>query len=217
VRKSDWYGIGISLVAPPISILLGSQIGAALSLIVGVAFIVFGRLHNSDENRGERQTLFGGATPEIPPPAPVSQTDPRIVPSYEKGADGWVSEVTDDKLILTNHGGGDAFDVQVQEIETGTTTVSFVRVAMIPPGQSSVVVPDLSAVAYGHSIRIPFHDLAAYFEEAAQRDISRWSCRITYRDFSGNWFETRFTLKHNHRYDIEAEDFVFARLAKIPS
>ena len=147
----------------------------------------------------------------------VLPTDPRIVPTYERGTGGWASAVTDDKLVLTNHGGGDAFDVQVHEINTGLTTVRFAQVPLIPSKQSGEVVPDLSGIAYGKTIQIPIHDLGAYCEEAAQRGVNRWDCRITYRDFGENWFETRFTLKHSQRYEVQTEGFVFARIAEVPT
>lgn len=183
------------------------------TLVVGAGtFLMW--IFNFRKTRAEAQLAEYRLKVEVAESNTLSDQSPRIVPSYVGGRNS--TSPTDDELILTNLGGGDALDVQVGTIETGLTTIWFAQVPIIPSKQAEAVSPNLSGVAYGREIKIPFHDLAAYCEEAAQRGLSSWSCRITYRDFNGNWFETTFALKHSRRYEVETEDFVFSRLASAP-
>jgi hypothetical protein len=210
VRRSDYYGLGVAVIGSAISVFFGSYTGAGIALVIGIALIAVGHFKRDSDDAPDSQTIFEGAIPSQPAPTPITQSDPKIVPSYARGRNS--TSPTDDEFILTNHGGGDAFDVQVEAVETGLVTIRFAPVSMIAAKQVGAVSPKLAAFLDGRERKLPFNDLAAYLEEAAQRGLNHWNGRITYRDSNNNRFETTFILKHSHRYDVETESFSFSRL-----
>ena len=221
MSRSDKFSLAITALATAVGFLVGGPVWGFALLMLGIVFFV-SYLYHPDQNTADG-ILNLTALPEtgaadIQKSDKLSDHDPRIVPSFEQGLGGNNPSVQDDRIVLTNYGGTDALDVQVREIDTGFTRVRFRVISLIPPKQCGEAVPDLygTVIEDGNprEVKIPFHDLIAYCEDAVSRGAEpAWESVVTYRDYSDNQFHTKFTLSYHLKTDeITLGGFVFSRL-----
>jgi hypothetical protein len=165
-----------------------------------------------------------GQAHSVPQSLPITDRDPCIIPRYERSPSATAGINNSDWFVLQNEGSVEAYDVTMNEFQTGDTILRFDKKALIHSGKYAMASAELFDIYHG---KVPNYGIAIAFNggwSAWRRETNppmgarfKRDGRATYRDRANNWFSTEFTMIYDVRKDfIDIDNIKHSRLPTAP-
>jgi hypothetical protein len=250
VTRADWISAFVTIALTGVGYFISGPKVAAACIgvgIIGTVLLHFTKRGEKTEAKGaleirdsftQSQTFSPTFAPQIrienypasTPPEPqhavltMTDRDPCIIPRYEKSANAAAGINNSDWFVLHNEGSVEAYDVSINEFQTGDTFLRFEKKALIHSKKYAIAPAELFDIHHG---KVPNYGIAIAFkggwsawrrESGPNRPLGagfKQVSRVTYRDRANNWFSTEFTMVYDVRKDFIEIDNI--RHSRVPS